>query len=280
MFAFLFARPTASVVIFLMALALGFNLSGCTQCTRSGNDASQQDSASLYSGDTVAYRMEEIKMTSNTCLADSMCATYSVSYPVVLQEGRLKDSVTVLMRLIFGDCAGATGNLKNCAQQFVGSFDEMAMEARRAGIGFTQAWTSEDVVYPNEEGGIFALEVNSDVYTGGAHGMNTTSFYNLDVATGKLLSLGDVFTDQQQLAQRIQTSFNQEYGLPQGATLQQDPKGRFNSDAAIYPPNSWYLEGDTLHVLYNPYELAPYSYGSFGTSLFVGDLLKQPKPVM
>lgn len=97
------------------------------------------------------------------------------------------------------------------------------------------------------------------IYTGGAHGYNFRLFRNYDVSTGKVFEESDLFAEGYEeplreliIAQLAQT----EEPNPAGLLSQQ---GYFVQD--IKPNNNFFLSEEGVTYVFNPYDIAPYSFG-------------------
>mgnify|MGYP003630478317 FL=1 len=98
---------------------------------------------------------------------------------------------------------------------------------------------------------ITSISITSYVNTGGAHGVLNISFLNFNSITGKQLLNKDLFTDIAGFKAIAQTYFNK-------ATKENDVV--FDQNKFELPTNIGYTD-DGLVLLYNTYEIAPYSTG-------------------
>ena len=100
-----------------------------------------------------------------------------------------------------------------------------------------------------------------DYYEGGAHGINQLITFNFDIATGKMITLADVFAPgyETQLngvllkALKSKTGFNSLNELKDAGYL-------YSMD--MFPSENFILNDETITFVYNPYEIAPYALGS------------------
>lgn len=122
---------------------------------------------------------------------------------------------------------------------------------------------------------ILAIQVNKNSFTGGAHGTYSTKNFNYDINSNKRLKLKDVFTNVDSLYKVAENKFRTVYKVPQGAKI--------NSSGFQFPEDKFELtenfliENDGITLLWNPYEIAAYSYGQISLKLKykeVNDLLK------
>ncbi|HHX59917.1 MAG TPA: DUF3298 and DUF4163 domain-containing protein [Epulopiscium sp.] len=102
---------------------------------------------------------------------------------------------------------------------------------------------------------IFSLEITIYDYRGGAHGMTTKTYYNIDTNTSKMICLKDIVSEEV-LNQEIQRQINERYA-----------KGEMFFDEAlefkgINKNQSFYMtEEGQLVIVFGLYEIAPYAAG-------------------
>lgn len=110
---------------------------------------------------------------------------------------------------------------------------------------------------------IFSLEITIYDYRGGAHGMTTRTYYNIDTTKGKLLSLNDYLEKcagdidgRTILNAEINKQINER--KKQGEAFFEEGQG-FNG---IKENQSFYITNDhQLVIVFGLYEIAPYAAG-------------------
>lgn len=121
-------------------------------------------------------------------------------------------------------------------------------------------YQSEFEVYLNR-GGLFAVELTNYSFTGGAHGTGFTYFYTFDTDNGNTLLLKDLllpkkYDELHALAEsqfRLTRDIDSTEGYEEAGFWFEDDLFRLND-------NYKYSE-DGLEVVFNPYEIAPFSEG-------------------
>ncbi|HAE24724.1 MAG TPA: hypothetical protein DCG33_05235 [Prevotellaceae bacterium] len=95
-------------------------------------------------------------------------------------------------------------------------------------------------------------------YYGGAHGLNTVMYYNINLRTGQQLAEKDVLPDmtEEQLSERMKTSLAQSAGVTVGEL---EDAGFFVED--IKPNGNFYVTDDSVVFHFNQYEIASYAMG-------------------
>ena len=98
----------------------------------------------------------------------------------------------------------------------------------------------------------------SYAFTGGAHGLETSEFYVVDLQRGKIVTLSDIFTTgyEKQLPSMITAKFKEMNSLRADQKL--SAAGFFIDD--VLPNENFYMTGQGIGFFYNHYEIAPYAY--------------------
>ena len=98
-----------------------------------------------------------------------------------------------------------------------------------------------------------------DYYEGGAHGINQLITFNFDIATGKQITLADLFAP----------GYETELKLKEAGYL-------YSMD--IFPSENFILNDETITFVYNPYEIAPYAVGSIELIITYSEVSKILNP--
>ncbi|MCB4807409.1 DUF3298 and DUF4163 domain-containing protein [Tamlana sp. 62-3] len=125
------------------------------------------------------------------------------------------------------------------------SFSEEVKEA-------TPPWETQidvEVMYQSEA--LASIAITSYVYEGGAHGLTTIIFKNFDLTTGNLIDNVDLFTDYKSFKKLSETYFDKNI---------EDKNSLFEPSNFKMPKNIAY-SNEGIVLLYNTYEIAPYSTG-------------------
>ncbi|MGJ5641685.1 DUF3298 and DUF4163 domain-containing protein [Formosa sp. S-31] len=126
--------------------------------------------------------------------------------------------------------------------EFKTDFPETALE--------WEAQIDGEVMFQSPE--VLSIALTSYTNTGGAHGILVISFLNFDAKSGLLLDNQKLFTDFESFKKLAKSYFDKEI---------EDKKDLyFDPDTFVLPQNIGYSP-DGLTLLYNSYEIAPYSTG-------------------
>jgi hypothetical protein len=128
-----------------------------------------------------------------------------------------------------------------------------------------------------ENGSILSFYVDYYSYTGGAHGSTLREAYNYDLASGKMLSLNDLFNEGYDFKSIINQKISQEISTHPQDFFTDTTAFQSNSDKSIdggtpeTPPvrgfagisdvSCYYLQENSLVIFFQQYEIAPYAAG-------------------
>jgi hypothetical protein len=186
---------------------------------------------------------------------------WKCTYPVFSGSPASEKINRILLDAVAGidpsSLQGAPVSLQAAAAVFIRDFDEI-----RKDFPETMPYQSETtgVVVFNRSGRL-TVGITFDAFTGGAHGMRSTLYYVFDTATGKRLTLNELFIPgfQTRLDALIDRRFRKMKGLSKSDRLDGD-QGTLFENFIRHSENFAVTElGITFY--YNPYEIAAYVYG-------------------
>lgn len=133
-----------------------------------------------------------------------------------------------------------------------------------------------------QEGNFLSYQFKVFSYMGGAHGNTTTANRVFDLNTQQVISLSNLFSADNLpevgvLLRQTLATLNECESVEQLAQA-----GIFFSANEIEPTDNFILDDKGLTWIYDPYEIAPYAYGSVTVSLSwkeLNDLLDPESPV-
>ncbi|MDR3302138.1 MAG: RsiV family protein [Spirochaetaceae bacterium] len=131
-------------------------------------------------------------------------------------------------------------------------------------MNWTYSEESADAVYNN----VIVIERVRDIYEGGAHPMHEKEFIVLDTKQAKQVRLTELVTKdglaalKAQLEARLRTQYAEQSGtgtaLSKNATL--TDIGFFDNSITV-PEQNFFVKPSGLVFVWNPYAIAPYSFG-------------------
>lgn len=124
--------------------------------------------------------------------------------------------------------------------------------------------------------GLAVIHRNWYEYTGGAHGNHGTTYFVIDPAAAKRLTLDDIVktTARPLILEQTEEALRSLRGLKAGAPLTEG--GFFENSISI--PDNFFLSSEGLGFHWDPYEIAPYSDDSIEVILpyeSIGDFLTE-----
>lgn len=117
-------------------------------------------------------------------------------------------------------------------------------------------------IFENKE--VFTVEVSSRGYLGGAHDFEEKNIVSFEKISGKKIQLEDLIApySRQILSSISAIEFRRAFSVPLGQTLEES--GFLIKNTVDFPiSENVGIVGGGLMVHFNPYEIAPYSKGSF-----------------
>lgn len=144
----------------------------------------------------------------------------------------------------------AVSNFKAAYQQIKNDFPD----------DYNLNWESTvdgEICYEDQH--LFVVCMQTYSFTGGAHGYGSSHYLLFDKEKGELLKKQDMIDDEEGFMRIAEIKFREIYGLPEDAPLNEQGF-MFEGDRFHLPDNIGYTHNG-LKLIYNPYEIAPYSDG-------------------
>lgn len=134
--------------------------------------------------------------------------------------------------------------------------EDYADAQKRPWYEFRYVVTTETI----HDGDITNYLITLDYYEGGAHGITQLLTLNFDNKTGRQVTLGDIFGPDYEasLCDQLVEALLKKTGDHDLKELHQ--RGYLYS-MDMFIPENYIIEGDQVTLIYNPYEIAPYSEG-------------------
>lgn len=119
--------------------------------------------------------------------------------------------------------------------------------------------------------GVTVYIVNIDYYEGGAHGVNIRTILNFDNATGRRLTINDVFVPghEKRLNEMLLKALEDKTDKKGIEELKADG---YLCTTDIYAPQNFILGDNGVTFVYNAYEIAPYEKGLTELTIDYDDL--------
>jgi hypothetical protein len=217
------------------------------------------------------FHMQSREMTYADCVAGSEgCAYIRLDYPTVVEApgGAAIEAITeaidsFLEAPLYQD-EPRTG-VNALMARFLSDFAAFKAAEPKS----EQVWFLERKAFvlrnaPN----LLSLSFSERSYLGGAHGIATIHYLNLDPATGARKALTDVLREGAlpELTLLAESRFREIRGIPEGTTL--EAAGFTFENGVFVLSDNFALRDDGLAFYYNPYDVAPYAMGA--TEILLG----------
>lgn len=214
---------------------------------------------------------EPIIFSENEC-AD--CPHVRVSIPKALERSKLATTINTALReeiislLIFDDEVEAT-----TIDQAITSFTNGYTEIKDLYPDEPAQWEAQidgKTVY--EDANLLTIELNSYQFTGGAHGYGSKRYLNFDKKKGIELENWQLFNNQEDFQNYVETKFRSKENIPQGEPIN-STGFMFEKDSFYLPENIGFTK-EGIKLLYNQYEVASYADGPIELTLPYKDVKK------
>ncbi len=189
------------------------------------------------------------------------CPEVSINIPKALENSKIDATINnaleeeVISLLTFDDDIEAA-NIEEAIRSFNNGFFELKKMYPDETIGW-EAKINGEVVYENKN--VLTVELNSYLFTGGAHGYGSTRFLNFDKKKGVELENWELFKDNGNFKKFAEAKFRIQEHIPQNKPI--NSTGFMFENEAFYLPKNIGFTQDGLSLLYNQYEVASYADG-------------------
>ncbi|WP_051687216.1 DUF3298 and DUF4163 domain-containing protein [Microbulbifer sp. HZ11] len=229
----------------IMALTLALILGGCEQ-------GKERDKSRAPA--TLASQVESLEMFEPNCASPDKCASVAIQREVFSDQASLNDAVyrQLLTQLQgFGESSEAPlDSLEKVAQKFL---DDAAAVTIPSAAQWQLTGNAKKLSRRDD---VVTIEIDSYLYTGGAHGMPVSRWLNWDLANESQLALNDVLVPGQEDAfWKLAEAAHDEW------LKSQQVNEDFRQNWPFSRTEDFRLTNDGLVLRYGVYTLAPYSMG-------------------
>lgn len=218
---------------------------------------------------------KEAVYQKSACVGEEeTCAEVKINYPEFTGPRELSSWLNLhvkeqlLMYLTWGETATAADSLGAAADMFLDEFVAYGTEFPESVHGwFNQVEGKVNVL----EGNLLSMVFSNSTYTGGAHPNHTVLFMNFDLEERYLLKNGDIILDEPALFKMAEEAFREYHEVDPEVSLEED--GRFFlQEGSFFLPKAMGYEDGNFIMVYNSYEIGPYSMGQTELSFPLKDL--------
>lgn len=211
--------------------------------------------------DTVKYIIKEYSKRHKNCSPDSQnCTQIKINY-IHLTEGKSKDIINSHIQnqlsKLYGFEDKSYKNMESMAEAFLNDYENFSKETEVIDIPW-YLFCDVGIFFNSQY--ILCVAESYESFTGGAHGIYLTTYYNFDLNAGKLLLLTDIFKKgfEKKLNKIIDRKFREKNKLKPKDDLRD--AGLFEN--LITFSYNFALDREGIDFHYNIYEIAPYVYGA------------------
>ena len=219
---------------------------------------------------------KENKLTFETLSLDetrcSECPNVEINIPKALENSKIAESINtaideeIIETLNYDDELEAT-SIKDAVQSFSNGYWELKKLYPEEATSW-EAKIEGKVSYENAD--FISIELNSYIFTGGAHGYSSKHFLNFDKNKAKELENWEIFKDRKDFEQFAEQKFRNQEKIPLEGPIN-STGFMFESDTFYLPENIGFTK-EGIKLLYNPYEVASYADGPIVLTLPFTDL--------
>lgn len=202
---------------------------------------------------------------------DARCFHYDIKYlNTKATQGVAKNIIDTLDKYMLMSIVGHLDNaqpkkleeaLKMVRQDYDVQMAENAKlpEADRGMVVYDME-IEDSVFYQNDK--VISIAQNVYAFTGGAHPSGHESIFTFDKKTGKTIELKSLVKDEKAFVAILEKHLRTSRDLPKDKTLL-ELGFLFEGEMDTLPlPVDYSVTNKGLYVVYNPYEIAAYAYGS------------------
>lgn len=202
-----------------------------------------------------------IKKSGEGCLSDDFnCTIISIDVPVAKGGKEISENINARLKehifsLVFSEEPSAATSYEEYAKEFISN-------QQRTSAEFQESVPWKAVISGSlirESDNLISIAIDSEVFTGGAHGYRSISYFNFDAHTGRSMEHKDLFT--QDFLNYAEKAFREQYDIPQEESINSTGLW-FEHDKFSLPINIG-IDKEHVILVYNSYEVASYAEGEF-----------------
>jgi len=201
---------------------------------------------------------EPVTYSADACAG---CPVINITIPKALEEAKIDSIINnalkeeIIFLLNFNDDSEAT-NIESAITSFTNGYTDLKSRFAEEATPW-EAELTGTLAY--EDKNILTIQLDSYLFTGGAHGYSTAHFLNFDKLKAVELDNEDLFKNLADFQDFAETKFRLQEKIP--------AQGDINSTGFMFEPNAFYLPQNIGHtqegiqLFYEQYEIASYADG-------------------
>ena len=226
-----------------------------------------------------ALTFEPISYNGNTC---ESCPEIKITVPKALGSAQIDKVINnaikeeLIYLLNFNDELNAS-DIESAIRSFTKGYTDLKSQFAEEATPWEAA---VNAVVSYEDKNIVTIKIDSYLFTGGAHGYNTTHYLNFDKQKTKELNTEDLFKNNSDFEEYAESKFRIQEGIPTEANI--NSTGFMFETGLFYLPQNIGYTKDGIQLFYEQYEIASYADGpiilTFPYSELQKYLVYAPKP--
>ncbi len=218
--------------------------------------------------DKQTLTFENLELNSGDC---NTCAQIEVTIPEANNNSDIATKInTVLTQKVIDIIDFSEENVSQsipeAVKDFKAAFKELANDFPESPIW--EATVDGSITYKKEN--IVCIQLDSYMFTGGAHGYSATHFIIINTKTGDELNHLDIFKNIDSFTQLVEKRFRKQENIALIENI--NSTGFLFENDQFYLPENIGFSNDEIILIYNQYEIASYADGQKTIKLPLSDI--------
>lgn len=202
--------------------------------------------------------LEPVTYTGDTC---TDCPNIKITVPNALGDAGIDKAVNTALKeeliylLNFDDQQNAT-DINSAIESFITAYTNLKAEFAEEATPWEAAVTAA-VSYEDDH--FITIKMDSYLFTGGAHGYNTTHYLNFDKLKALELNTDELFKHMPDFESYAESKFRSQQNIPSKADI--NSTGFMFETGSFYLPENIGYTKEGLQLFYEQYEIASYADG-------------------
>jgi len=170
-------------------------------------------------------------------------------------EGQLKDNMNA-------EDTSKAKSITTASKSFIRSCKSNIADVKKEDPDMNQVWYCDIIGNVEmQSGNYFTIRFKYNSYTGGAHGNYGEDYATFNIKSGKKISWSDLLVNKDKFLKLAEGRFKQVNGMATNKKLTEEEGFSFDNNKFSLSDN-FGLTSYGLVVYYQPYQVAPYSFGA------------------
>ena len=231
------------------------------------------DDLSLCRAGVIEYEIKTVKAVgTDPQNKQKIIAEVHIKYPELrCANTQLEDAVnlylanfieTQLKENTNAEDTARAKTISTASKAFIRSCQSNIAKAKKEDPEIDQIWYC-DVIgnIEMQSGNYFTVRFKYNSYTGGAHGNYGEDYATFNINTGKRLHWSDLLANSKDFLKLAELRFKHVNGMEESQKLSEEEGFLFENNK-FYLSENFGLTSDGLVVYYQPYQVAPFSFGA------------------